>query len=181
MSAIFKDDLGLNQINSAKMIQKSLLKNFMNILFLSVPLLIFSCNNSGTGSKKDNNQAEVQQIVPAPVAAASENDIMKRGEVIYKKACLVCHQADGSGVPMMFPPITESEIIAGSHEELIKIILDGMSGPVEIKGEKYNSVMPPLKNDLDDQEVADLLTYIRNSFGNSGDTIKAEEVAAIRK
>jgi len=82
---------------------------------------------------------------------------------------------------MMFPPIIKSDIIAGDHEKLITLVLDGMEGEVEINGEKYNSVMPPQRDELDDQQIADLLTFIRNTFGNTGDTISAGEVAAVRK
>jgi len=141
-------------------------------------LIYVSCNGPG------GNQGKVKPAEDASetMAATSLNDItLKRGEEIYNKVCLACHQADGSGVPMMFPPVTQSKFINGDNEQLIRVILDGMSGPVEIKGEEYNSIMPPQKDNLDDQEVSDLIYYLRNSFSNSAGDITAEEVARIRK
>jgi mono/diheme cytochrome c family protein len=153
------------------------------IFILLFSILIFSvgCKNSGSNPKKALNQEAVQTVETPQAVSGAVDDIMKRGEAVYADACLVCHQTDGSGVPMMFPPIKGSEIVAGNHEKLIKIVLNGMSGPVEIKGDKYDSEMPPQRDNLSDKQIADLLTYIRNSFGNKGDTIKEDEVAVIRK
>ena len=145
------------------------------ILFI---ILSVSCINSGknAGNGKNSEMSGEKMVKTLP-----GDDILQRGENIYKELCLDCHQADGSGVPMMFPPLTESDFINGDHEKLIKLILDGMSGPVEIKGEQYNSIMPPQSDNMDDQQVSDLLNFLRNSFGNSADIITAEEVERVRK
>ena len=151
---------------------------FIRLLFLVV-FFVGSCKNSGENLKDRKNQAQVQAIETA-VTENPDDDVMKRGQNVYNQACLVCHQVNGSGVPMMYPPIQESEIIAGDHEKLIKLVLEGMSGPIEIKGEQYNSTMPPQKDILNDQQISDLLTFLRRSFGNSADAISEKEVARIR-
>ena len=158
--------------------QLSLKPNLLNSLLFLLIIFITACNNSGQSSRKsetpDQSQSSEKQSV------STEDEVMKRGQEVYNKVCMTCHQVNGSGVPMMFPPITESDFITGDHEKLIKLVLEGMSGPVEIKGEQYNGIMPP-QNNLDDQQISDLLTYLRNSFGNQANPISAEEVARIRK
>lgn len=102
------------------------------------------------------------------------------GALTYKKFCASCHQSDGNGVPGMYPPITGTEMVNGDKGELIEIILNGMSGEIEVKGEIYNNVMPA-HNHLSDKQVADLLTYIRANFNNQSSAVTEEEVANVRK
>jgi mono/diheme cytochrome c family protein len=155
-----------------------------NLLCLIILLaLINSCRNR-TDSKnqvivKENEKVIVKMDVPGHTRAADE--YMERGKEVYDRECLVCHMADGSGVPLMYPPVIESESVSGNTDSLIVLILEGMSGPVVIKGEEYNSIMPPMKDVLNDQEVTDLINYLRNSFGNSGELVSPEQVAVIRE
>jgi len=153
---------------------------FTAIVLILAAFASASCKSSGNKPETVETTIVDQptETVQEPVRA---DNIMNRGEDVYNEVCLACHQADGSGVPMMFPPVTASDIINGDHGKLIKLIMDGLSGPVEIKGEKYNSVMPPQKHNLNDQQISDLLTFLRNSFGNRADTITAAEVAKLRK
>ena len=168
------------QVIHFKMFQNYSGMNLLIRLLLVAGFFVGSCKNSAENLKNRNNEAQVQAI-EVTVTENPDNEDMKRGQNVYNQACLVCHQVDGSGVPMMYPPVHESEIISGGHEKLIKLVLEGMSGPVEIKGEQYNSIMPPQKDILNDQQISDLLTFLRHSFGNSADAISPEEVARIRK
>ena len=86
---------------------------------------------------------------------------------------------DGSGVPGMHPPLIESEFINGDPDKLIKIVLEGLTGEMEIEGEVYNSIMPAQAN-LTDQQIADVLTFVRASFGNNSGEISPEEVQKLR-
>lgn len=109
----------------------------------------------------------------------------KRGAVIYDREgfCVTCHQADGKGLNASgFPPLNESRWVTGSEERLIKLTLNGLLGPIEVKGVKYPGQVPmtPFGGMLDDQEVADVLTYVRNSFGNKAPAISATKVKEIR-
>ena len=111
---------------------------------------------------------------------ASEKVLQKSGEIIFKKYCISCHQADGGGVPNLNPPLIKTTYILGDKERLIKIILNGLNENIEIDGEYFSNPMPSL-NILKDQEIADVLTYVRNNFGNKASAITSAEVKAIRK
>ncbi|WP_026309557.1 c-type cytochrome [Niabella aurantiaca] len=113
------------------------------------------------------------------VPATSPVETLKRGKVLYQKFCISCHQVDGGGVPNLNPPIVGTSRIAGKKAPLIKVILNGMQERVEIDGEFYSNNMPPFKT-LTDQQVADVLTYIRKSFGNTGTGITKTEVTMVR-
>ena len=102
------------------------------------------------------------------------------GKALYAKHCLVCHQADGSGVPGMFPALNRTKKISEPADELIKIILSGSQKTAETEGEIYAQVMPAM-NYLTDTEIADLLTYIRSNFGNKAKPVTAREVSRMRE
>ena len=89
----------------------------------------------------------------------------QRGAALYKQYCLTCHQADGGGVPRMNPPLINTSYVTGDKTKLIKWVLQGSVEKVPIDGKSYSNNMPPQKN-LTDQQIADVLTYIRSSFGN---------------
>ncbi|MBS0581088.1 MAG: nitrite reductase, copper-containing [Proteobacteria bacterium] len=104
---------------------------------------------------------------------------MKAGESRFTGTCSVCHQADGKGVANVFPPLAGSDFLMADKSRAIGIVLNGLSGKVTVNANGYDSVMPPMSQ-LNDDELANILTYVRNSWGNSGDAVSAEEVKAIR-
>ncbi len=111
-----------------------------------------------------------------------EDDLQKdlaRGEKLYNTFCGTCHQADGRGATGRFPPLTPNDWVSGDQEGLIRIVLEGMQGEIEVGGEIYNSVMPP-HGFLKDEEIATILTYIRSNFGNTAGSIGEAEVRAVR-
>lgn len=89
--------------------------------------------------------------------------------------CQACHQADGNGVPRLNPPLTGTVYVTGNKTRLIDIVLNGLTDPLEINGEEYNNPMAA-HSFLTDQQIADVLTYIRNSFGNKAGVVTAAEV-----
>jgi mono/diheme cytochrome c family protein len=99
-------------------------------------------------------------------------------------ACVACHQANGLGVPPAFPPLAGSEWVTGSEERLIRILLHGLEGPIEVKGQTYVGLMPAFgaggAYNWNDQRIAEVLTYIRAEWGNAASPITAEQVTAIR-
>lgn len=101
------------------------------------------------------------------------------GKIIYVNHCLTCHQADGGGVPNMNPPLIKTSYVTGDHVQLIKVVLNGFAENVDIDGESYSNVMPA-HDFLKDREIADVLTYVRKSFGNKGGAITASQVKAVR-
>jgi mono/diheme cytochrome c family protein len=103
---------------------------------------------------------------------------MDSGKVVYVKQCLSCHQADGLGISNINPPLN-GKVISGDKKTLIEIIITGRTEYVEVSEKKYKNTMPP-NPAIKDQEIADVLTYIRNSFGNKASTIKVSEVKSER-
>ena len=101
------------------------------------------------------------------------------GEIVYKKYCISCHQADGGGVPNMSPPLIQTSYVLGEKEPLIKIVLNGLKN-VDINDETYNNPMPALGSVLKDQQIADVLTFVRNSFGNKASAVMAGDVKGVR-
>ena len=79
----------------------------------------------------------------------------------------------------VFPPLAGSDYLAKGNDALINVVLNGLSGPVTVNGQDYNSVMPPMSQ-LTDDEVANILTYVKNSWGNGGGQVTKDEVAKVR-
>lgn len=102
------------------------------------------------------------------------------GAEIYEDRCATCHQLDGTGVPDVFPPLTGSDWVTGDKGRLIRIVLQGMSGEVQVKGSVYTGVMPGWSNVLDDQEVAEVTTFIRSTWTNRASEVSTNEVARVR-
>ncbi len=135
--------------------------------FLLLPL----CGLFKNRGLNDNNKESKASI--------SAQQSLKEGEAVFKKYCISCHQADGGGVPHMAPPLIQTKYVLGDKSDLIKIVLNGLKG-VEIEGETYNNPMPPLGSVLKDKEIANVLSYVRNSFGNKVSPVKVEDVKAVR-
>jgi mono/diheme cytochrome c family protein len=121
------------------------------ILFLS--LLLCGCNS--------NKKSET-------ISYAQNNDLktsITRGKEVYNDLCITCHLANGKGVERAFPPLAGSDYLKTNQEQSIKAVKYGMSGKIVVNGIEYNSVMAPLG--LSNEEVADVMNYINNSWGNS--------------
>ena len=103
-------------------------------------------------------------------------------EVYHRDAhCATCHQADGKGLPNAgFPPLSRTKWAIEDPERLIKLTLKGLNGEMEVQGKTYDGAMIPFEGLLTDREVAGVLTYVRNSFGNQASVIKSEDVKKIR-
>lgn len=102
------------------------------------------------------------------------------GKEIYASKCAGCHGAEGAGTPGVFPPVAGAEQVNGDDAALIGILLNGLQGPVTVKGQSYNGMMPPWKDQLNDEEVAAVATFMRTSWGNNGKAISPEQVKALR-
>jgi mono/diheme cytochrome c family protein len=119
-------------------------------------------------------------FLAAAAVAAPDADSMKRGQAVYSRTCIACHQPTGMGLPPVFPPLAGSEWIAKDASIAVRNIVNGMQGPVTVKGVTYNSMMPPVAG-LSDKDIADVVTYVNNSFGNTGAVVTEAEVTAIKK
>jgi mono/diheme cytochrome c family protein len=103
------------------------------------------------------------------------------GKTLYAR-CVACHQATGVGIPSAFPPLAGSEFVIGKPEVPIAILLHGLQGEVTVKGAKYNGVMMPYGTGqaMTDQEIADVVSYIRTNFGNKATPVTVKDVAAAK-
>lgn len=105
---------------------------------------------------------------------------MKNGEEIYSDFCASCHLPDGKGVERIYPPLANSDYLIKNREASIKAIKFGLQGSIAVNGKKYNSIMAPLG--LSDDEIADVMNYITNSWGNKNNKIITKtEVSKIKK
>ncbi|TAK39929.1 MAG: nitrite reductase, copper-containing [Lysobacteraceae bacterium] len=123
--------------------------------------------------------------VGAAAKSAATGDLtveeqVKAGEALFAGTCSTCHQANGQGLEGVFPPLAGSDWIKADPKRVPNVVLHGLTGPVTVNGKEYNSVMPPMSQ-LTDDEVANISTYVLNSWGNPGGKITKEEAAAIRK
>lgn len=100
-------------------------------------------------------------------------------ETIYNTYCAPCHQQDGEGSPPRYPPLAGSEWVTGDPQRLISVILNGLEGPIDVRGERYDNPMPQHRF-LSDADVARVATYIRTNFGNEAGPVTADEVASVR-
>jgi mono/diheme cytochrome c family protein len=124
---------------------------------------------------------------PAPAAApaaatafvAADEATLKRGAAVYARTCIACHQPTGKGLPPVFPSIAGTPIVVGNPELPIKFILQGLMGPITVDGVTFNSMMPPVAG-VNDQDIADVLTYVRQSFGNKANAVTPAQVKAVR-
>lgn len=143
------------------MIRQNLCKIFL-LLFLQLTVFILKA-----------------QIAHHPTQSVTK-EYMQKGETLYKKYCLVCHQADGYGVPNMNPPLIKTNYVTGDKKRLINWVLKGSgTTKISIDGKTYNNKMPA-QNYLKDDEIANILTYIRNSFGNKASVIRDSDVKNVR-
>ena len=110
-----------------------------------------------------------------PAAAAS----LANGKLVYTQNCLTCHQADGGGVSNMNPPLIKTTYVLGDKIRLAKIVINGFSEKVEIEGDVYSNIMPSL-NYLSNQQIADVLTYVRSNFGNKASAVTVADVSKAR-
>ncbi len=122
-----------------------------------------------------------QEIKGNPKIAGLTKDIqIEKGKAVYMQTCFVCHQIEGQGLPGQIPPLAKSDFaLADNKNEIIRGVLNGRTGEITVNGKKYNGIMIP-QNNLTDEQIANVLTYVRNSWGNSGSAVTPGEVAKIR-
>jgi len=104
---------------------------------------------------------------------------IERGKEVYGTQCITCHMEKGEGLEGAFPPLAKSDYLMADKNRSIKQILEGASGEMKVNGVTYNGEMPAV--DLTDEQVSDVLNYVRNSWGNKGGAVTPTEVKAQRK
>jgi mono/diheme cytochrome c family protein len=103
------------------------------------------------------------------------------GAAVFASACVACHQATGSGLPGVFPPLAGSEWVAGKETTVAAIVLHGITGPITVKGANYAGAMPAFKDQLSDDQLAAVLTHVRSQWGNASAPVSAATLAEVRE
>ena len=121
------------------------------------------------GSKKEVADVEVVKSLEEQLSA---------GKQIYSQTCFACHQAEGQGIPNAFPPLAKSDYLNADVNRAIGIVLHGKSGEITVNGQKYNSVMT--KQVISSEEIADVLTYVYNNWGNNKSVVTTKMVNGVK-
>jgi len=132
--------------------------------------------------KVRNLKAQVaEEIRSNPKIAGLTKEIqIEKGKAVYMQTCFVCHQPNGIGVANQIPPLAKSDFLAGlTKDDYIRGVVMGRNGQITVNGKTYNGTMVPL-NYLTDEQIANVLTYVRNSFGNTGDAVSIDDVKKVR-
>jgi len=132
----------------------------------------------------DRAQPNLAAVTTAAAAAASGRLTVEQqisaGKALFAGTCSTCHQVNGQGLEGVFPPLAKSDLIAKNPSIVPITIMRGWQGRIRVNGKDYDSIMPPM-NQLTDDEVADIATYVLNSWGNPGGRVTRAEVAGLRK
>ena len=137
------------------------------------------------GSDAEKKVAELKAQMAAEIkgnpkiAGLTKEIQIEKGKSVYMQTCFVCHQPGGLGVPGQIPPLAGSDFLANNKEDAIRAVVIGRNGETVVNGKTFRGTMIPL-NYLTDEQIANVLTYVRNSWGNSGDVVNVKEVAKIR-
>lgn len=154
------------------------MKHLKAIVIALASTTLWSCSSSENQENTDSSPTTPPEELETSSAAATQ--VIEQGEAVYGQYCVACHQTDGNGMSGAFPPLSQTKWVEGDKAELIGIILNGMQGPITVKGEEYNNVMAS-HDFLSDEDIAAVLTYVRQSFGNSASEVAVAEVAEARK
>ncbi len=122
---------------------------------------------------------ERAQAGAAPAAEAKASDMLTLGRRAYVR-CQACHQPTGQGLPGTYPPLAGSPYATGPAERAAAIVLNGLQGPLVIDGETFDNIMPAHRDLMTDLEIAAVLTYVRQSWGNDAPAVAPEDVARVR-
>lgn len=119
------------------------------------------------------------EIVASEIPAKSFEEQMEFGKRTYMQTCFACHQSEGQGVPNAFPPLAKSDYLNADVDRAIGVVLHGLTGEITVNGQKYNSVMT--RQSLSSDEIANVLTYVYNSWGNSKQVVTPAMVEKVKK
>ena len=158
-----------------------LLAVFFSIIFWAG---LYLADNSGGFRADVFDPARVAWVGGGAAAQTGPVDPKVLGRRVFTQNCLVCHQTTGLGIPRQFPPLAGSEWVLGQDwhgdNHLVKIVLNGLQGPIQVKGSTFNNAMPTWSM-LTDEQIAAVLTYIRSEWGNAATPVFANYVRAVRE
>jgi nitrite reductase (NO-forming) len=164
-----------------KITKNQILNPMKKSIFLTLSILIagstmfFIGSGFTTASKIVNSDIEVVAVDPGLAQDAAQ---MKRGEEIYKEKCIICHMADGKGIPGAFPPLAQSDYLLADKVRAVSQVLNGSNEPMVVNGITYTAPMTP-QVDTKEDAVA-VINYVLNNFGNDGGYVTMEDVKDVK-
>jgi len=143
---------------------------------------LYLCNHAGGFDKQVYAPYQTVDEVASMNPKSDTDKFMIMGKDVFDKTCTACHQPNGLGKEGIAPPLVGSEwVLAPGPNRIAHVALYGLTGPISVKGKEWNLTMVPWKDTFDDEHIAAVLTYVRNTWGNKASPVKPEQVAAARK
>ena len=178
----FKEDKLANE--KKEPIEGSSLK-FINVPIVLLALLLgfgvtYLALRTNKVTMEEGDSRTVTVAAPKP-EIEGELGLMAKGKQIFTTTCQACHQASGVGIPSVFPPLAGSEWVKGSPKRMVAIVLHGIQSDITVEGQKFQGVMPPFKSQLHPEDIAAVVSYVRQSFGNTAGVISADLVKQVVK
>lgn len=183
-------DSELVSLNDKKsLIDPQIIGYFAIVISIAIAGLYLSKYSGGFDSKQYLESASIAKEMaslgggggPGGVAVEAAFDPVKEGKKIFMVNCMACHQVTGQGLPGAFPPLAGSEWVAKDPALLARIVIAGLQGPITVNGVQFNSIMAPLGAALNDEQIAHVLTYVRQEWGNTAGPVDPAVVAKARE
>jgi len=137
------------------------------------------------GTEAQKREVELKKKIAAeiknnPAIASLTKEVQfERGKQVYMQLCFACHMPDGKGLPKVFPGLAQSDYLLSDKDRAIRVVTKGLTGPITVNGETFNSAMPA-QPQLSDEQVADVVTYILNEWGNDGGSVTVDDVRRVK-
>lgn len=139
---------------------------------------IYSGKQSDTVYLPEGSAIQSMEEAPKTVLAKNDTDRIALGKPVYDQNCAACHQLNGQGIPAAFPPLAQSDYLLKDKNRAIEVIINGLQGKIEVNGKVYVGAMPSLS--LNDEQIANVLSYVLNTWGNKGGFVQPAAVAKVR-
>ncbi len=147
---------------------------------------VYLGSQSAAGSLSSKREDELKKQIAAQIkanptiAGLTKEMQMEKGKQVYMQNCFACHMPTGEGMAGVFPPLAKSDYLMADRERAIRIVLKGLNGKITVNGVDYNSAMPPQQDVLTEEQIADVLTYATNNWGNAADAYTVDEVRRVK-
>ena len=149
----------------------------LQLLALGLLVALGACAKSSDSGSASSTATNAPVVTDAATAAGvTDTD---GGGKVYQTNCSSCHQANGTGVTGVFPPLAGNPIVTGDSKQLIHIVKYGLTGKIVVLGQNYNGMMPNWGQQISNAEIAEAITYIRSSWGNKSSAVTEAEVAGV--
>ena len=156
-------------------------KNYL-ILSVLAGFLLVACGGNDTGNTPDEDKtppSETREVTTETTGGLAES--MNRGKTVYESYCQVCHQPEGAGQEGVFPPLAKADYLMADATRAVRQVLYGFVGEMVVNGVTYNNAMPAQGPLLDDGQIADVLNYVMNNWGNQADQIITPDMVATER